>query len=436
MKRTLLEIVLVLSLAAAGYFGWTNLQKGKLATAEIAAIQTKVAVAEELLKDSEKEVETAENALDALEETLEPLKEKALELDAVKAAIANGPLLQDVESLYKKDKKLSVERQLSLGALRMLVKGSDDPSATDAFNKALQMADWGSRKNSICAAQIGLAAAGQKVKVMSECAVQPPGADAVAGHGDPKAHGAAPAATAHASPAGDKAHGKDVKTAAAHAAPHWGYEGAMGPDKWGKEFPTCGKGQSQSPLNIKSPFVKGRISVTADYKAGPLRILNNGHTIQVNVTPGSKLRIDGVPHDLLQFHFHRPSEEHIDGKPSAMVIHFVHKNAAGKLAVLGVLLKEGNENPGIKTLWTNAPAAEGPEVVLDDVSFNPGNLLPREFDFFSYEGSLTTPPCTEGVRFFILKTPVNISREQISGFPFKMNARPVQPQNGRIITSG
>ena len=435
MKRILLEVVLVLSLAAAGYFGWTNLQKSKLATAEIAATQIKAEVAEELLKDSEKEVENAENALDALEETLDPLKEKALELDAVKAAIANGPLLQDVESLYGKDKKLSVERQLSLGALRMLVKGSDDPATTEAFNKALQMADWGSRKNSICAAQIGLAAAGQKVKVMSECAVQPPVA-APASPADPKAHSATGADSAHASPAADKTHGKDVKTAGAHAAPHWGYEGVMGPDNWGKEFPTCGKGKSQSPLNIKSPFVKGRISVTADYKAGPLRILNNGHTIQVNVKPGSKLRIDGVPHDLLQFHFHRPSEEHIDGKPSAMVIHFVHKNAAGKLAVLGVLLKEGNENPGIKTLWANAPATEGPEVVLEDVSFNPGNLLPREFDFFSYEGSLTTPPCTEGVRFFILKTPVNISKEQISGFPFKMNARPVQPQNGRVITSG
>lgn len=435
MKRILLEVVLVLSLAAAGYFGWTNLQKNKLASAEIAATQIKAEVAEELLKDSEKEVETAENAFDALEETLDPLKEKALELDAVKAAIANGPLLQDVESLYGKDKKLSVERQLSLGALRMLVKGSDDPATTEAFNKALQMADWGSRKNSICAAQIGLAAAGQKVKVMSECAVQPPAAAQTA-HADPKAHGAAAGDASHASPADPKAHGKDVKTAGAHAAPHWGYEGAMGPDNWGKEFPTCGKGKSQSPLNIKSPFVRGRISVTADYKAGPLRILNNGHTIQVNVKPGSKLRIDGVPHDLLQFHFHRPSEEHIDGKPSAMVIHFVHKNAAGKLAVLGVLLKEGNENPGIKTLWANAPATEGPEVILDDVSFNPGNLLPREFDFFSYEGSLTTPPCTEGVRFFILKAPVNISREQISGFPFKMNARPVQPQNGRIITAG
>lgn len=430
MKRILFEVVLVLALAAAGFFGWTNLQKGNLANTKIATIQTKADVAEELLKDSEKEVETAEDALDALHEEMDPLKAKALELDAVKAALANGPLLHDIETLYKKDKTLSVDRQLSLGALRMLIKGNDDPGAAEAFNKALQMSDWASRQKSICAAQIGLAAAGQKVKVMSECVAQPEVATASSGHGEK------PAGAGHKVVADDKKHGPVSKTADAHASPHWGYDGAMGPDKWGKEFPTCAKGQSQSPLNIKGPFVKGRISVTADYKAGPLRMLNNGHTIQVNVTPGSKLRIDGVPHELLQFHFHRPSEEQIDGKPLAMVIHFVHKNAAGKLAVLGVLLKEGNENPGIKTLWANAPQAEGPEVVLEDVSFNPGNLLPREFDFFSYEGSLTTPPCTEGVRFFILKTPVNISREQVGGFPFKMNARPTQPQNGRIITAG
>ena len=438
MKRTLLEVVLVLALAAAGFFSWTNLQKGKAASSQVAAVQIKADVAEEMLKDSEKEVEAAEDALDTLKEELEPLQAKALELDAVKAALANGTLLHDVEGLYKKQKALSVDQQLSLGALRMLIKGSDDPGATEAYNKALQMADWSSRKNSICAAQIGLAAAGQKVKVMSECGVQPHTADVAPGHGEPKAKGDAHAADAgHKAAGDDKKHGKDTKVAAAaHAAPHWGYEGAMGPDKWGSEFPTCGKGQSQSPLNIKSTFVKGRISVTADYKAGPLRILNNGHTIQVNVALGSKLRIDGVPYDLLQFHFHRPSEEQIDGKPSAMVIHFVHKNAAGKLAVLGVLLKEGNENPGIKTLWTHAPAVEGPEVTPDEVVFNPANLLPREFDFYSYEGSLTTPPCTEGVRFFILKTPVNVSREQVSGFPFKANARPVQPQNGRLITAG
>jgi len=140
-----------------------------------------------------------------------------------------------------------------------------------------------------------------------------------------------------------------------------------------------------------------------------------------------------MPYDLLQFHFHKPSEELVDGKPSAMVIHFVHKNKEGKLAVLGVLLKEGNENPGIKQLWQYAPQKEGPEVEVPDVSFNPANLLPRENEFWSYEGSLTTPPCTEGVKFFILRSPVNVSREQVAQFPFKRNARPVQPQNGRPI---
>jgi carbonic anhydrase len=231
------------------------------------------------------------------------------------------------------------------------------------------------------------------------------------------------------------AHGKDTKGGKPeekHVA-HWDYEGEMGPENWGKEFPTCGKGKSQSPLNIKGPFEKVRFNVVPDYKPGPLKIINNGHTIQVNVTPGSKIRIDGKAFDLLQFHFHRPSEEHINGKPSAMVIHFVHKNDSGELAVLGVLLQEGNENPGIKTLWSYAPPKEGPEVAPDNVAFNPTNLLPREMEFFHYDGSLTTPPCTEKVKFFILKSQVNISKDQVTQFPFKMNARPIQALNDRKI---
>ena len=175
----------------------------------------------------------------------------------------------------------------------------------------------------------------------------------------------------------------------------------MGPENWGKEFPTCAKGKSQSPLDIKGPFEKVKTSIATDYKNGPLKILNNGHTIQVNVEPGSKVRIDGMAYDLLQFHFHKPSEELIDGKPAAMVIHL--------------------------------PAKEGPEVRPENVSFNPSNLLPREMDFYSYEGSLTTPPCTEKVKFFILKSQVNIAREQVGAFPFKKNARPVQPLNERVI---
>ncbi len=430
MKRTVVEIVLLLGLVAAAAFGWINLQKGNLASGNVVALETKAKATEAMLNDSRTEAEVAEEALDLLSDEMEPLRAKAFELDAVKEALANGPLLQDLESLYKQQKGLSIERQLGLGALRLLAKGGDDPGVAEAFQKALQMADWNGRKKTICAAQIGLAAAGENIKVLSECAIQPNGVPVASAHGGTAAAG-------HVAAADDHGHGQVGKqVVSAHAGPHWGYEGAMGPERWGSEFPTCGKGRSQAPLNIKGPFVKGRINVNADYKAGPLRILNNGHTVQVNVPAGSKLRLDGVPYELLQFHFHRPSEEQIDGKPMAMVIHFVHKSADGKLAVLGVLLKEGNENPGIKTLWSHAPTVEGPEVALDDVVFNPANLLPKEFEFFSYEGSLTTPPCTEGVRFFILKAPVNVSREQVNGFPFKRNARPVQPLNDRVITSG
>jgi carbonic anhydrase len=284
------------------------------------------------------------------------------------------------------------------------------------------MTDWKSQQKVICAAQNALAAAGEKVKVMSECAPEASNAK-----GDKKAD------AKDATPAkGDK---KDAHGAGEKHAAHWDYEGAMGPENWGKEFPTCGRGKSQAPLNIKGPFEKVRFSVAPDYKQGQLKIVNNGHTIQVNVPVGSKIRIDGRAYDLVQFHFHRPSEEHIDGKPSVMVVHFVHKNLEGELAVLAVMLREGNENPGIKTLWTHAPAKEGPEVVPDGLMFNPANLLPREMDFFHYDGSLTTPPCTEKVKFFILKSQVNIGKEQVTDFPFKMNARPIQAPNGRPIYS-
>ena len=414
MKRILLEIVLAASLAAAGVFGWMNWNAG----------QANVVKLTELTAESEsalKKLETAEAEVKANAEELGVMKVKTQELDAVKAALESGETLKDLEAAYKKEKSLSAERQVGLGALRLLTKGSQDPATIEAFRKALVIADWGSRKKVICAAQIALAAAGEKVEVLGDCVspAEKTSTEKVAAHDN------APNADK-----GKDAHG--AKPGEKHAV-HWGYEGAMGPDRWGDEFPTCAKGKSQSPLNIKGPFEKAQFAVAPDYKPGQLKIVNNGHTIQVNVPPGSKLRIDSKPFELLQFHFHRPSEELIDGKPAAMVVHFVHKNDSGRLAVLGVLLKEGNENPGIKTLWANAPLTEGPEVQPEGVMFNPANLLPREYEFYSYEGSLTTPPCTEGVRFFILKSQVNIAKEQVEQFPFKKNARPVQPQNGRAI---
>ena len=435
MKRILFEVFLAIALVGAAVFGFMNQKTAKTATAQITELKKAAEEAENSVKEKEEALKTAEEEAAALHEEMAAMEVKSNQLEAVKAALANGSTLSDLEGAYKKEKSLSAERQVGLGAIRLLTKGAEDPATLEAFRKALQMSELGDRNNTICAAQLGLLAAGEKVKVMSDCLPKSEKAhgdkEEKDGHGKDDGHGKAKDDGHGKAKGKDDGHGgkKDEK----HAAPHWGYEGEMGPEKWGKEFPTCAAGKSQSPLDIKNPFVKTRMVVTADYKEGPLKILNNGHTIQVVVTPGSKLRVDGVAHDLLQFHFHRPSEEKIDGKPMAMVVHFVHKNASGKLAVLGVLLKEGNENPGIKTLWANLPKEEGVEYAPDGVNFNPGNLLPREFDYYSYEGSLTTPPCTEGVRFFILKTTVNIAKEQVQAFPFKMNARPVQPLNGREI---
>ena len=147
----------------------------------------------------------------------------------------------------------------------------------------------------------------------------------------------------------------------------------------------------------------------------------------------SVIMINKEPYDLLQFHFHRPGEEQFNGKAPAMVVHFVHKSKAGKLAVLGVTLNEGKENPLIKTLWANLPAKEGEESAPEKMIINPATILPSDLSFYTYEGSLTTPPCTEGVNFYILKTSSDISKGQLNKFPFKVNARPVQELNGRKI---
>lgn len=227
--------------------------------------------------------------------------------------------------------------------------------------------------------------------------------------------------------------GADAK-GSAHAA-HWGYAGEMNPAKWGEAFPTCGTGKAQSPIDIRGPFDKTDQALKLDYKPTPLKVLNNGHTIQVNIAPGSTLTVGGETFNLLQFHFHRPSEELIDGKPSAMTLHFVHKSESGKLAVVGVLLNEGRTNDVIKTIWAAAPAKEGPEIEVSGAALNPALLLPAKLDYYRYDGSLTTPPCTEGVTFYILKAPLTLGSDQVRAFPFEANARPTMPLNGRKIYS-
>jgi carbonic anhydrase len=417
MKRLFFELVLLASLAGAGLFGWNNWNAGRGNVEKLAALTAESDAASQKLA-------VAEAALKANAEDIGTMQVKTQELDAVKAALASGETLKDLEAAYKREKSLSAERQVGLGALRLLTNGSKDPATIEAFRKALEIADWNSRKKVICAAQIALAAAGEKVNVLDDCATSAEKAE--------KAE-MGKLAGPEKVVLNVKSNDENAAKAAEKQAVRWGYDGAMGPERWGDEYPTCAKGQAQSPVNIVGPFEKAHFGVSPDYKTGQLKIINNGHTIQVNVPPGSKLRIDSKPFELVHFNFHRPSEHLIDGKAAAMAMHFVHKNDAGRLAVLAVMLKEGNANPGIDTLWAHAPQTEGPEVVPEGVLFNPGNLLPREYEFYSYEGSLTTPPCTEGVRFFVLKSEVNIARGQIERFPFKMNARPLQPQNGRAI---
>ncbi len=219
--------------------------------------------------------------------------------------------------------------------------------------------------------------------------------------------------------------------------PSWSYGGATNPTRWAElspDFATCDSGKDQSPINITGA-VKGKPSqISFNYESTPLIVLNNGHTIQVNYAPGSTVTIDGEEYALLQFHFHTPSEHTIDGNASAMELHLVHRNAAGKLAVVGVMIKEGAANPLIEEIWEKIPAT-GKTNTVNASAINAANLLPRGKAFYSYAGSLTTPPCSEGVKWNVLVEPITVSEDQIEAFTkiYQVDARPVQPTNGRVI---
>jgi|JFJP01.1.fsa_nt_gi carbonic anhydrase len=219
--------------------------------------------------------------------------------------------------------------------------------------------------------------------------------------------------------------------------PHWGYGGSENPTQWGslsKDFQLCETGRSQSPINIKNAVVRDPANISFDYQHSPLVVVNNGHTIQVNYAQGSSVTINGEKFSLLQFHFHTPSEHTINNKASALELHLVHRNEAGKFAVVGVLLNQGKENSLIKEIWENIPAT-GKTNTISDRLINATNLLPKSKSYYSYSGSLTTPPCSEGVKWNILVEPITVSAEQIETFAkiYQVDARPIQPTNSRII---
>lgn len=218
---------------------------------------------------------------------------------------------------------------------------------------------------------------------------------------------------------------------------HWSYEGATGPDNWAKlkpEYAACGTGKRQSPIDIHDGAQLDLEPIRFDYRPSPLRIIDNGHTVQVNYAEGSSIMVSGVRYDLKQFHFHKPSEERVNGKMYEMVAHLVHQSAEGRLAVIAVLMEGGGPNEFLTGLWPYLPLESGREIVPADVQVDIMTLLPHSHDYFTYMGSLTTPPCSEGVLWLVMKDPVPISAAQVSVFGklYRINARPVQPANGRL----
>ena len=249
-------------------------------------------------------------------------------------------------------------------------------------------------------------------------------AAAVSGH----ASGNAPAAT-HAASGGS--HGAEA---------HWAYEGDTGPQAWGTlkpEFNVCAIGKRQSPINIENgATLQGPAEpVQFAYSASDATVVNNGHTIQVDVQGDNSITVRGSNYRLLQFHFHTPSEEQINFKRFPMVAHLVHKNSEGQLAVVAVLLQEGNANPMVDAVWTYMPLDSGDRVRMPQGLLDVNELLPKDQRYYQFMGSLTTPPCTEGVLWMVMKQPVTLSKAQYKLFTqiYPNNARPVQPVNGRPV---
>jgi carbonic anhydrase len=217
----------------------------------------------------------------------------------------------------------------------------------------------------------------------------------------------------------------------------WSYEGESGPANWSKinaDWAKCGTGNRQSPIDLRDGIKVNLEQISFDYHPSSFSEVNNGHTIQVTVGGGNFITVGNMVYELQEFHFHRPSEEKINGKGTEMVIHLVHKSAEGKIAIVAVLLERGQPHRLMQTIWDNLPLEKfdtvAPSIVLD-----PTDALPERRDYFTYMGSLTEPPCTEGVLWMVFKQPMQASPAQMALFSrlYPLNARPVQPTAGRMV---
>lgn len=253
------------------------------------------------------------------------------------------------------------------------------------------------------------------------------------------------AAAAKAKKAADAKRKKEAAAAAAAAvaaaAPkisnHWDYEGEFGPENWGKINPAwsqCGAGKRQSPIDIRDGMKVNLDEIDFNYRFSDYTEVDNGKTVQVNVGRGNFMTIGNQSYELVQFHFHRPSEEKINGKGTEMVIHLEHRGPGGKLAIVAVLLERGKANEAIQTVWNNIPLEKN-QLVSPGEPLDPMELLPERREYYTYMGSQTTPPCTENVLWLVMKQPMTASPAQMALFSrlYPLNARPVQESEGRMV---
>jgi len=258
--------------------------------------------------------------------------------------------------------------------------------------------------------------------------------------GHPPADAGVPDAAGHGDPAMERllsvvAKSTGGKPEVKHK-PHWAYDGKQGPPVWGMldpEWNTCSAGKAQSPVDIE-PRASAASPITFHYKPTAATVVDNGHTLQVSLSPGSSIEIDGRSYDLVQFHFHTPSEHAIAGEHYPLEIHLVHKDADGKLAVIGVLVDTGAESGMLAGLWSQWPKKAETEAKLRK-PFDPSVLLPENRKVFRYSGSLTTPPCTEGVVWNVMRRTLSDSKRHLDAFTqhYQLNARELQPLNDRKV---
>jgi carbonic anhydrase len=220
----------------------------------------------------------------------------------------------------------------------------------------------------------------------------------------------------------------------------WSYSGEHGPARWGKLDPAyavCADGTRQSPIDLRGAQPSRLVPLTLRYRSAHVVAENNGHTIQANYAPGSSIALDGTSYALVQFHFHAPSEHTVAGQRYPMELHLVHRSAAGALAVIGVLISRGAASGTLSELFARLPAHVGQRRGLT-ARVNAGELVPAPRRAYRYEGSLTTPPCTEGVHWIVLTRPLQLSRTQIASFTklYPHDNRPLQPRNGRSLRVG